>query len=229
MIAFRSFVTLIISLSGIYFASCSTIKETEIAKLEGTIVSTSSGGGLRNFGEETRTNAANCYTCDDIDPCQSITSTGHAFYFPHCDINKFVQCSEHVSEHLPSICYDMPCAPGTQWYQSSLTCCRGSDIECQQPVGNRGSDGTSTNIPIEGLGTGTCSGLGNCGGKKPCFDFQNEIWQPFVSPVKGHESYCESNNDCESCCCGIWIPGVLQVCVDSRNPGQGLPNVCMSD
>uniref|UniRef100_A0A7S4IAU0 Uncharacterized protein n=1 Tax=Odontella aurita TaxID=265563 RepID=A0A7S4IAU0_9STRA len=59
-------------------------------------------------------------------------------------------------------------------------------------------------------------------GDKPHFVFKGSLWPP----ASTNPAWCESSNECGSCCCGNFHD-VVKVCVDTSNPGQGFANVCM--
>jgi len=83
-------------------------------KLEAT-----TNGGDEAFAFKNIKIIGQCSTCSENNPCppdQVILE--QQFYFTHCDKFKFVQCSQWGS------CYEMPCAPGTEWSQEVLTCVR---------------------------------------------------------------------------------------------------------
>mmetsp|Transcript_27370 Transcript_27370/g.80538 ORF Transcript_27370/g.80538 Transcript_27370/m.80538 type:complete len:238 (-) Transcript_27370:128-841(-) len=163
-----------------------------------------------------------CFKCDGNNPCLSRDNNVDPFYFPHCDEDKFVQCSKWSTQ-----CFDMPCPAGLKWYQSPMTCCHDQDVQCQEGVDPRIDPAPGGNIPVPGPGVVTCSGYGDCGGTKPCFDHtQWPDWSPGNYPGPDHVSWCSSNEDCESCCCGTWA-GIIQVCIDSTGTGSGLLSVCM--
>jgi len=121
----------------------------------------------------------------------------------------------------------MKCAPGSKWYDSVMTCCPESDVPCQIGI-SRVDTNLDVGIPLDDVtGAVTCSGYGYCGGEKPCFDHKLwPDWSPGNYPGEGHISWCSSNDECESCCCGSWA-GIVNVCIDSTGTGSGLLNVCM--
>jgi hypothetical protein len=57
-----------------------------------------------------------CFTCAENSPCTPDNIANELFFHPHCEPTKFVQCDQWGG------CFEMPCAPGTVWDQSALSC-----------------------------------------------------------------------------------------------------------
>lgn len=231
MLVFKS----LIPLAGVIFFDSAIVADTiklesdlgdssdsNLISLENDNDSDSPGreNGLRNFvGEQIEQRELTpghehwCYNCKaGTSPCKSRDRRRNDnFHFTHCkNADMFVQCSENVNE-----CFDMPCAQGTRWYQYPQTCCHAWDRECQSTPVNR--------IPGNRVPTNTCSGMGSCGGTKPCYNHSADVWPP----QRKSPCWCSSDSECESCCCGSWAGGTWRVCTDSVNYGPGLRNVCM--
>lgn len=161
-----------------------------------------------------------CYDCSSNNPCTSVMTNGVNFYFEHCDYKKFIQCSL-----TPGQCFEMQCPEGTKWVQDYHAC---DIIENTSPSVDNKNAGNTNQIP--GAEVSSCNGNTRNGGQpcgsKPCYDHTAEPWGPL--DYWNHDSRCDTNQDCESCCCATYAGG-FKICTNSVDEGPGLDKMCPWD
>ena len=149
-------------------------------------------------------NGVDGHTCSESNPCLHYENQkDHGFYFTHMDSDDmYVQCSEHGD------CFERHCSPGTFWDQHYYACCN-EDLGCSVV-----EDEDILPLLENRLHTG-------CGTQTTYYPTV-QMWPPEHNPNAPH--WCNSNDECDSCCCGKWFD-YWTVCIPYHD-GMALGNVC---